>query len=174
MSEYVTALLNAARELLGTREGPHNSGPIIDAWNAAVHSPPGSPWCAAFVYHVHEVASERLGLPNACVRTGSSHSLWTSSDPARRTQLPAPGDVFVLDHGGGLGHCGIVETVAPDGRTVTSLEGNSNEAGSREGTSVVRHTWKPGDGKRGTLLGYVSFDPTACREYQEAMARGEA
>ena len=44
--------------------------------------------------------------------------------------------VFVIDHGGGKGHVGFVEGAA-NGRLVT-VEGNSNDGGSREGTGVFR------------------------------------
>jgi len=47
--------------------------------------------------------------------------------------------------------------VVSPGGIVTTIEGNSNELGEREGTSVVRHTWNPREGKRGLLLGWLDF-----------------
>ncbi|HYE59075.1 MAG TPA: CHAP domain-containing protein, partial [Rhodothermales bacterium] len=49
---------------------------------------------------------------------------------------PEPGAIFFHDSGAGLGHCGIVEHV--DGDLVTTVEGNSDDGGSREGDGVVR------------------------------------
>ncbi len=46
--------------------------------------------------------------------------------------------IFVLDFGGGAGHTGFVEGVQ-GGRLVT-LEGNTNDDGSREGVGVFRRT----------------------------------
>ena len=165
MSRYVDALLTAARATLGIHEeGGNNRGPRIDDWLYAVGCPTGQPWCAAYVYAMHAIASKALGVVNQCPRTASSHAMWTMTDPNKRSRLPAPGDVFVLDHSGdpntGPGHVGIVELVTPDGETIVSIEGNTNAAGSREGNQVAKHTWKPSEGKRGTLLGYLSIGPT--------------
>lgn len=158
VSDFVEALLTCARQTAGEREeGGNNRGPDVDLWNRAVGNPLGSPWCAAWVFSMHGGAADAIGMPNPCPRTGSSHALWTMADPASRSQLPAPGDVFVVDHGNGLGHCGIVEAVSPSGDMVTTIEGNTNSAGSREGNAVARHTWNPRAGARGVLLGYVAF-----------------
>ncbi len=164
MSAFVDALLAAARATLGTKEeGGKNRGHQIDGWNRDAGAALGSPWCAAWVYGMHKVAAALLGIPNPCPRTAGALKMWHMAPESSRRPLPAPGDVFVLDTGdpGGFGHVGIVEAVTPDGNTIVTLEGNSNEAGSREGTAVVQHTWKPRDGKRGRLLGYLSLGPEA-------------
>jgi surface antigen len=64
--------------------------------------------------------------------------------------------VFVLDHGHGLGHVGIVEAVVGDG-TIVTVEGNTNAEGSREGDRVARHRWAPALGRRGALRGYIDL-----------------
>jgi len=71
--------------------------------------------------------------------------------------------VFVLDTGepGGAGHVGIVETVSPAGDVITSVEGNSRGPGSATADCVATHKWKPKDGTRGKLLGYLSLEPGA-------------
>jgi hypothetical protein len=46
--------------------------------------------------------------------------------------------IFVMDYGRGAGHTGLVESVQ-GGRLVT-LEGNTNDDGSREGVGVFRRT----------------------------------
>lgn len=157
--EYTAALLTAARATLGIRETTRNSGPEIDAWLQYVHATPGDPWCAAYVAAVHRMAAVECDLPNPCPRTAGALRLWDLTLPECRRELPAPGDVFVLDTGapGGAGHAGIVEAVNPAGDTLTTIEGNSNEAGSREGDAVVRHTWRPRDGKRGRVVGYLQM-----------------
>jgi len=162
MSAFTDALLTAARATLGVHEeGGRNRGPRIDEWNDAVHAPPGSPWCAAWTHGMHEIAAKACGIPNPCPRTAGALKLWHMAPEAARRQLPAPGDVFVLDTGdpGGFGHVGIVELVTPDGQTIVSIEGNTNAAGSREGDRVAKHAWKPGEGRRGRLMGYLSLGP---------------
>lgn len=163
MSTFTDALLVAARAHLGVHEeGGKNRGPRIDEWNAGVHAPPGSPWCAAWVYGMHAITATACVVENLCPRTAGALKLWHLAPESCRRPLPAPGDVFVLDTGdpGGFGHVGIVELVTPDGETIVSIEGNTNGAGSREGDRVAKHAWKPRDGVRGTLVGFLSFDPT--------------
>jgi hypothetical protein len=46
--------------------------------------------------------------------------------------------VFVQDFGGGKGHTGLVESV--QGGRIVTLEGNTNDEGSREGIGVFRRT----------------------------------
>lgn len=159
---FASLLLDAARATLGVREDDgKNRGPHVDAWNAMVHAPPGSPWCAAWVYAMHQAVADTLTIDNPCPRTAGALKLWHKAPESCRRELPAPGDVFVLDTGdpGGFGHVGIVESCSPAGDAVTTIEGNTNAAGSREGNCVARHTWKPREGKRGVLLGYLSFSP---------------
>ena len=163
MSAFHAELLTAARATVGTvEEGGKNRGHQIDGWNRDVGAALGSPWCAAWVYGMHKVAAASLGIVNECPRTAGALKLWHLAPERARRPIAAPGDVFVLDTGdpGGFGHVGIVETVAPDGLTITTIEGNTNEAGSREGNAVARHErWRPTDGKRGRLVGYLSLGP---------------
>lgn len=156
---FVDALLSCARGWIGHTETSRNSSPDIDRWLEYVHQPPGKAWCAAFVSSMHLEAAIGCGVPNPCPRTAGALRLWELAPVRCRTNLPAPGDVFVLDTGeeGGAGHVGIVESVSPDGQTITTIEGNTGDAGEREGTKVARHTWKPILGKRGKLIGYLAF-----------------
>jgi hypothetical protein len=44
--------------------------------------------------------------------------------------------IFVLDTGGGAGHTGLVVSI--EGGRLITLEGNTNDGGSREGVGVFR------------------------------------
>lgn len=156
--DLVEGALSIAISYLGTKETGPNTGPDVDLFLASVGLNPGHPWCAAFLHYVFMVASARLGLVNPCPRTAGALKMWRYADPQCRTQEAARGRIFVLDTGtpGGAGHVGIVERADPDG-TILSVEGNSNEAGSREGNAVVRKEWLPADGKRGKLIGFVNL-----------------
>lgn len=57
--------------------------------------------------------------------------------------------IFTMDHGGGLGHTGLVESVT--GGIMTTLEGNSNVGGSREGIGVFRLTRKVNSVNKGFI-----------------------
>jgi hypothetical protein len=48
--------------------------------------------------------------------------------------------IFIIDHGGGLGHTGLVEKVA--GGLLTTIEGNTDASRTREGGGVYRLTRK--------------------------------
>ena len=64
-----------------------------------------------------------------------------------------PGHVFFIDTGGGHGHVGLVTgRMAGDFQTI---EGNTNELGSREGIGVFARN-RP---VRQATLGFVEFTP---------------
>ena len=148
-------------------------GPEVDVYLANVGldaehdgaNGPGYPWCSAFVYSMFKAALAEFGGDlNPCPRTASALHLWNNAPDSARLEgleasLPAPGDVFVLVHHDGIhGHTGFVESVSPDGRTITTVEGDTDTSGSSTGDAVGRHeNWTPSDGTRGRLLGFLDF-----------------
>ena len=52
--------------------------------------------------------------------------------------LIRPGAIFIVDHGGGKGHTGLVTQVLAG--EVGTIEGNTNSRGSREGDGVYDKT----------------------------------
>ncbi|HLG60187.1 MAG TPA: CHAP domain-containing protein [Vicinamibacterales bacterium] len=107
------------------------------------------PWCAAFVYFCFGQAATGDGVANPVIKTAGVLDHWTKAGNrgVRRVlgataksspELVRPGFVFIMDFGGGVGHTGFVEGVA-GGRLVT-IEGNTNDGGSREGIGVFRRT----------------------------------
>jgi hypothetical protein len=48
--------------------------------------------------------------------------------------------IFIIDHGRGLGHTGLVEKVS--GGLLTTIEGNTDASKTREGGGVYRLTRK--------------------------------
>lgn len=157
-----------ARTQIGVREDPtgSNRGPQVDRYLAAagLDADRGSyAWCAAFVYWCVGEAAKTLERDNPLPRTAGVLNLWrrAGSAPAmmrlatakpcvvRTTALNArqdpglvrPGSLFFLSTGGGLGHVGFVEDVELGAYLVT-IEGNTSEAGSREGIGVFRRRRK--------------------------------
>lgn len=174
MASIGLVALEIAVSQLGVHEqGANNSGPEVDQYLAAVGLPPGFSWCAAFVYWCFREACRRRPLelapgveyippPVPCPRTAGAVKLWTLAETYQRVQVPAPGLVYVLDHGGGKGHAGIVESVS-DGMVV-EISGNTNAAGSREGNCVARHAAaSPAVVHGGRLLGYIDCDAPLAR-----------
>jgi hypothetical protein len=156
-STLMLLALGIAVTQVGQMELPpsSNRGPMVDEYLRAAGIDPehssndGRAWCMAFAYWVFRTAATALAAPNPLPRTAGCLDHWNKSanvPGARRItaraacddpRLVKPGLIFILDFGGGLGHAGLVERVAPGGR-LTTLEGNSNTDGSRNGVGVFR------------------------------------
>lgn len=148
----VAAALAVAAGLVGVREQPpgSNRGPEVDLYlrNVGLDPAAGSwPWCAAFVYWCFAQASAALNLPNPAIRTAGVLNHWRyarlrgircipAAEALAKPMLVQPGQLFLLSTGNGTGHMGFVEAVV-NGKLVT-IEGNSNDGGSREGVGVFR------------------------------------
>ena len=120
------AALAYARKHLGVVESPPstNRGPLIDRWNRATGTAPGSPWCGNFA----NACLMAAGFPpepwlklcsaiegNAKAAKGGWQ--WTTS--------PRPGDLVLFTVSGAANHVGIVETIAKG--AVVTIEGNTHK-----------------------------------------------
>jgi len=155
--------LSFAQSQVGVREKPpgSNRGTEVQGYQASVGIPPGSYWCAAFVYFCFEQAANHLGFINPLVKTGGCLDHWnrskankiTTKDARDDPSLLKPGHIFIIDHGGGLGHTGIVKRV--EGGRLITIEGNSNPNGSNNGIGVfeldIRKVWTK------DLKGYLDY-----------------
>lgn len=140
--------LDIATTQLGVREkGSSNSGPEVDKYLKSVGLNPGFPWCMAFVYWCYNQAAQESGVSNFLIRTAGVLHQWNEQQPLRKIVLdkvlknPAiiqPGAVFIMDYGKGTGHTGLVEKI--NGSYIETIEGNTNDEGSREGYEVCRRT----------------------------------
>ncbi len=139
----------AGEEAKQVREVPRNSnrGPEVDAYLRSAGVSPGLSWCCAFVYWCFKEAAASLGRPNPMVRTAGCLDHWNRApgngarrvlapQAVRNPELVRAGMVFIMDHGGGLGHTGLVERV--DGGLITTIEGNTDASRTREGGGVYR------------------------------------
>jgi hypothetical protein len=127
--------------------GSNRSG-LIDAWNtAAGGAPMGSSWCASFAYSAW---SENGATPVGNAACDDWHAKGAAL--GRFLSTVDIGDVALFDFGtqqGFADHCGIVIRTDP---TILTVEGNTNDSGSREGVGVFMH-----DRHSAKLLGYVSL-----------------
>lgn len=89
-------------------------------------------WCMAFVYWC--VANS--GTNNLLYKTGGVLNQWNKVSSWCKHKEPLAGDIFIMDFGKGLGHTGFVEKV--EGGLIHTIEGNTNDTGSREGYEVCR------------------------------------
>lgn len=136
--DLVALVLKEAQRYIGVTEQPpgSNRGVEVDYWIRETGLDPkqGLPWCAAFV---HQVGRQAIGAAWPVPRTASVKAIATWAAGLHET--PLAGDLFLLWNQG-LGryaHVGFVETVLPGGR-FTTLEGNTNPGGSRDGFGVFR------------------------------------
>jgi surface antigen len=145
--------LEIAVTQLGVREDPgnKNKGPQINKYLADVGLGPGYSWCMAFDYWCFNEAADKMGRQNPLYKTGGVLEQWRQRKEKFRVLTPQPGDIFIMDYGKGQGHTGIVEKVNEDG-TIDTIEGNTNDEGSREGYEVCRRKRQ-----RSKILGYLRF-----------------
>lgn len=141
--------LEVARGYLGVRErGGENRGPEVTEFlrRANIHVP--APWCAAYVNTCAEIGAEKLGVLSpleevplqAYVQSYYQHfsKLGFIVEPHE----VMPGDLFVLwyPHLKRYGHIGFVKDIDVRRNRYTTIEGNTNAAGSREGDGVYSKT----------------------------------
>lgn len=103
----------------------------------------GYPWCAAFVsFCVQKLLNNSpafsITIPPKEASVSRFLNLWAKNNNClifpRNSEFftPQKGDIVVFT----FSHIGIVESV--NSRMVTTIEGNTNDAGSREGSVVAR------------------------------------
>lgn len=138
MSTLGLAALQIAISQLGVEEMPKgsNAGPAVEKYLKSVGLGKGYAWCMAFAYFCYKEASTQLGIPNPLYKTAGVLMQWNKS-PHLQSKTPVPGCLFIMDYGGGKGHTGFVEKILPGGK-IQTIEGNTNDDGSREGYEVCR------------------------------------
>jgi hypothetical protein len=143
----------SAEEAKHVREEPKDSnrGPDVDKYLQRAGAPLGSSWCCAFVYYCFDEAARAESRANPMFKTAGCLAHWNAAgkngaariaarDAVANPDLIRPGAVFVIDHGGGLGHTGLVESVT--GGLIGTIEGNTDASKTREGGGVYRLTRK--------------------------------
>ncbi len=126
------AVIAFAKTQVGVREKPlgSNRGPEVDRYiqsvglNPAGHPPGGYFWCVAFTFFCYQAAAAKLGMDNPHIKTAGVLDHWqkagTKPNVVRIPKAKAvanpgliqPGSLFIIDHGAGKGHTGLVTQVA--------------------------------------------------------------
>ena len=149
------ALKIAVSQIRVTEEPPgSNRGKQVDAYQKAIGLDPkdGNPWCMAFVYFCFQWAATIAGVDNPAIRLARCIDVWhrasnlaspkqtTAAQARSNYKLIKPGMIFILETNPNThaGHTGFVESVDYVTGLMTTVEGNSNENGSREGVGVFR------------------------------------
>ena len=162
-----TAALGMAVTQLGVMEQPlgSNAGPQVEKYLASVGLDGGFFWCMAFVFWCFREAAAQSGQANPFPKTAGCIDAWNkvkAKSPNRiitraaalaNPTLVKPGQVFILDHGGGAGHTGFVRQSF--GGPLRTVEGNTNPTGSANGLGVFElNRRKIPDG---SLKGFIDF-----------------
>ena len=128
-----TLFVARSQQKEGVKEVGNNWGPVVKMYLkvAGLRSP--APWCAAFLtWCLVEAGADRKKLPK---NPASTYFWWKWAKDTDRTMVtPGRGNVFVWNGKGG-GHIGLITGI--DRGMLTTIEGNTNEEGSREGTAVM-------------------------------------
>lgn len=135
-------ILSVARSQIGYQEEPKGSnwGKHVQKYLASVGISFAAAWCMAFVYWCVNEACKEAGRHNNLIKTGGVLRQWNEIDKSLKSSKPQRGSIFIMDFGHGLGHTGIVEKV--EGDIIHTIEGNTNDDGSREGYEVCRRIRK--------------------------------
>ena len=158
---------------IGVKEDPigSNGGPQVEQYLKSVGLGKGYAWCQAFVYWCFAEAAKELSIPNPVVHTAGVLDCWNKTavnvklhqiEISSRPELVLPGDQVFFKHSATTGHTGIVEMVGPliiqgterHGFVMHTIEGNTNEDGSREGFEVLRKVRRFDDAH---LLGVIRY-----------------
>lgn len=141
MSQLALDAVQIAIGQIGQQEHPigSNWGEPVKTYLASVDIDFPASWCMAFVYWCFNQASKTQQIHNPLVKTGGVINGWNNSPTGSKVltgATPQSGDIFIMDFGGGHGHTGIVEKA--DDTYIYTIEGNTNDTGSREGYEVCR------------------------------------
>jgi hypothetical protein len=130
--------LEIAITQLGVQEDKNkpNTGKEVNEYLKSIGLNGGYSWCMAFIYWCFSKSAYELKISNPLIKTGGVLVHWNKADKKYRVVTPQPGDIFIMDFGKGLGHTGIVESSSDT--HINTIEGNSNDEGSREGHEVCR------------------------------------
>lgn len=158
-------IVQVAQSYLGQTEKRGNSGWLDAGFEAkmkAVGWQLGHSWCCYFTELVAKEAFaedlvkvkafDKLFQPS-CTATYANFS---GSSMFKVGKVPRPGSLIVWRLGKGWkGHIGIVESVKAN--VISTIEGNTNDAGGREGIEVARKlrklAWTNGSGLN--LVGFI-------------------
>lgn len=127
------------RSQIGVRElSGRNDGRQVEIFLASCKLTKGNPWCAAFVTWTFKTAGVKTVISGySPVWFPAGKTIYTRG--ARSNTTPGTADVFGIWFASKkrIAHVGFIDDW-PQGNYAITVEGNTNEAGSREGDGVYR------------------------------------
>lgn len=128
---------NTYESQIGVRERTgRNDGVAVERYLSYVWLKPGNPWCAAFVSWTLGQNGITKARSGGCVQLMEQGKIIYKS--GKVLQIPQMGDVFFIyfPEKKRVAHTGFIDSWGES--SVLTVEGNTNEAGSREGDGVYR------------------------------------
>lgn len=136
----------AAESCVGIREnGGSNKGPMVELIQKTIGRAEGEPWCMSFVQTCLAYAELKTGVKSPVIPSEHCRTTWTATAKSLRVKA-RPGRYAIVVwgyEGKSSGHVGIVLEAAYRnnvGTTFTTVEGNTNGRGEREGDGVYFKT----------------------------------
>ena len=123
---------------IGVRETGFNKGKRVEEYLKAANLGPGNAWCAAFITWTFKQCNIKAVISGYSPNWFQSNVVYKRDDNINRHYSPEIGDVFGLyfESKKRIAHVGFIDK--QDGNYYITVEGNTNEAGSREGDGVYR------------------------------------
>jgi hypothetical protein len=127
---------------VGVRERTgNNDGARVEQYLASAKMARGNPWCAAFVHFCFSINDIETVKNPAWSPSwfGKEHLIYIRD--YYLAKIPDVGDVFGIyfQAKGRIAHVGFLDDAwNNDSKFIATVEGNTNEAGSREGDGVYR------------------------------------
>lgn len=121
---------------VGVRQVGDNAGERVEQYLQATGLGPGYPWCAAFIaWGYNEFGIDNPESAWSPAWFPDSHTIYIRG---RETKEPLPGDVIGIWFSdlGRIAHVGVVVDWGEE--FVTTVEGNTNDTGSRNGDGVYK------------------------------------
>jgi hypothetical protein len=147
-------MLMFARSQVGVQEIPRGSnwGPVIRLYLKAAGFTTPQPWCGCFLIWCAWSAHHELKY----ILSASTVQMYARAKKAGRlSRLPKRGRIFVY-HDGKVGHCGIIIKVV--GAKIWTIEGNTNDEGSREGYEVCVRVRNHAEIKDHPYWGFIDME----------------
>ena len=132
-------LVNTAESQLFVREKTgHNDGKEVEEYLRVTGLGKGNAWCAAFLAWDH--VKNNISSPHSafCPDWFKSHVVYSQFSKTIEPFISQPGQVFGLyfESKGRIAHVGMI--TGETRFSYNTIEGNTNDAGSREGDGVYR------------------------------------
>jgi hypothetical protein len=139
----IDKLLSIARQYIGTKESPAGSNNVI--FNTHYYGRPVSgsvyPWCVVCVWDIFRLADlSALFYDGGKVASCTVLKGWARQKGRWVTAGYRRGDVVIFDWdgNGSTDHMGFTEAVSADGKTLTTIEGNTGSDSDSNGGQVMR------------------------------------